>query len=264
MLEHENDQAMGLQRHAMASQARLVAIVLQGGAQTQLAMYWTLCKVWSDQGHRVVVLDGSTRENHRAPGLAQVLDGDEYLHHAVLRASQNLQILAAAQGLEELAQQALRPGFRLASQLATIYSHYDIVVLMALPDVMGALLRGTDTVPMVSAGSGDDQEILDSYTAIKQMVSRGGLRAAMLAINEPETPQSAEQAAQAGMRIRDCAQHFLDCTVEIELVGRQHTLVGAPMNVFHLASRTLGRASDPDTEFHNHGSQGKAPEPAVQ
>lgn len=263
MLELPNDQALGLRRLSPPAQARLVAIVHQGGPQQQHALYWTLCKVWSDQGHRVMVLDGSTRESNQAPGLAHVLDGDEYLHRAVLRVSQNLQILASAQGLALLAARAEQGGFQLGRQLGPVSANYDIVVLMTAPDIMARLLRGTDAVPMLTTGNGDD-EILSSYTAIKQMVSRGGMRAAVLAVNEPDTADSAQEANDAALRIRDCAQHFLDCAVEIQLVRRHSTLAGSPMNVFQLASRTLGQATEPDTHFRNHGSSGLAPEHAVQ
>jgi hypothetical protein len=242
MLETVNDQANGLRRMFSEAPARLITIVHQSGMEEQLALYWTLCKVWSDQGHRVVVLDGSTPESNKAPGLDHVLEGDAMLHRAVLRASQNLHILASARGLTRLCERAGGSNFSLTRQLDAVISSYDIVVLMASSSHMASLLRGTESIPLVTAGHGE-HEILSSYAAIKEMAGSGGLRSALLAVSESDT--DTDEVSPAALRIQDCARHFLDCHVEIQVVRRHSTRAGSPMNVYQLASRTLGQAIEP-------------------
>jgi len=241
MLDGIPTQANGLHRLWSSAPERLVSVLLQTGSESELSLYWTLCKVWSDQGHRVLVLDGSSAEQARAPGLAQVLAGKTSLHRCVLRASAQLHLLPSADGIRALCQQAQREDFDLVQEITDLTPGYDLAVLMAAAQPLAILLRGTDFVPLMSLGP-DEQGVLRSYAALKQMVAQSGLRSALLAVNPPDDEPLAEQAWRGAQRVQDCARQFLDCAVEIQLVQRHHTVAGAPMNVYPLACRTLGQA----------------------
>jgi hypothetical protein len=97
------NQAAGLASLAVESAPRLVALAGHEDATSELPLLMQLCAAWTSLNYPLVVLDAHVQETDDAPGLLQLLHGDEASAAELLTGHVNAwPIIPAALGLEFL------------------------------------------------------------------------------------------------------------------------------------------------------------------
>lgn len=224
MLEVEN-QAAGLAALAVESSPRIVALAGHEDARSELPLLMQLCAAWTNLDYPVVVLDAHVRETDQAPGLTQLLRGDEDFSAAVLTGGAAAwPIVPAAQGLEQLmdvAALSVKPagktsaktasaGQDRARQLAALFPGYDLILIYAPASVLARVWQGSNLSPLLPV-SVQESALLSAYQALKQMLSLGKLRPTIVTVMQDAALTTRMSGHNISRNLQECARDFLAC-----------------------------------------------------
>ncbi|NDP39589.1 MAG: hypothetical protein GZ093_12695 [Rhodoferax sp.] len=206
MLDMDVNQGAGLQRMALQSAPRVVAVASHGQQQGELPLLWSLCTTLVDLGHSVAVLDATTIESADNPGLAHMLD-DAHLQGDDSSAPLSWSVIPAALGLAQLCQPMARPGGSLAP-LSELFQRYGIVVIYAQAGLLADLLPDSGIEPLLTVAP-VKMSAVTAYQALKQLLQSTKLRPTMAAIvGEPPLNNTAASHSPV-TNLQHCALTFL-------------------------------------------------------
>ena len=232
MLEPTITQAMGLMGLAPPTGARLLPVVSHGDESAELPLLWRLCATLVELGYAVTVLDGTTPEAARNPGLAQLLD-DVHGLDAPGSFDPAWQIIPSAQGIQNL--DAGAPGL---ANLAELFPQDGIVVLYCHADAMVRLLAQSGATPLLAISS-SKTALLTSYLALKRLLLNGHLEPTVISLNEAGKGTVAHETALA---LRDCAARFLALELNPLQLAAARDDEAPSLALRHLALRLLENA----------------------
>jgi hypothetical protein len=239
MLDHAAHQAWGLQGLLPQSAPRLMALASHGSQQDELPLLWALCATLVRLGYSVAVLDGTTTETDRNPGLRQLLedtcwrpDGHgEPMSWSVLPSARGLQQLCT---LPDGAEGALDP-------LCPLFQNYGVVVLYARAGMLVPLLQGSAIEPLLAV-SAQAMSPVTAYQALKALVLNAQLKPTLAAIGPEPGDEGPDKGYVAAQKLQTCAMTFLGYQVDCQPLAAAHTMDGASEPMSRLALRLLESA----------------------
>jgi hypothetical protein len=237
MLESCVNQAAGLIGLAAQSAPRVLAMVSHGKQDGELPLLWNLCSALVDMGHSVAVLDSTTEESERNPGLQQLLldnrrDG--------LDAAAAWSVFPAAHGLAQLCQ-AAAPGAATLAPLHGLFDNFEVIVLYASANVLSQLLPNTGVQPLLTVAP-VKMSPLTAYQALKQMLLSAKLRPTVATMESGIFSNTAMNANTSIRNLQECAMTFLGYRLDALTVrGAEHG-DAAGDDVARLALRLLENA----------------------
>lgn len=240
MLEGGIHQASGLQDMSTQGTPRLMAMASHGCQQGEHPLLWSLCATLVDLGYPVAVLDASTAESERNPGLLQWLDSPGRPRQGA-GAAESWSVLPASLGLQALCQQG-SPVTGAWTPLAEIFQNYGVVVVYASADVLSSLLARSGIEPLLTV-SPLRTSPLTAYQALKQMLLTAHLRPTIASIvNElPLTGRVGVQGSPA-KKLQECAMNFLGYPLDSWIVRATQSHDRLSDDMRRLALRLLEKA----------------------
>lgn len=229
MREPAMTQAAGLQQLCGQHSARLVAMIHHGDEQAELPLLWRLCLTWVEFGYPVTVLDATMRETPDNPGLDQLLD-NPYMASTPSNDAAAWSVFPAATGLDTLCAEQ-RSSKEVCTQLGAIFPVDSVVIIYAKVDLLTALLGDSQARPILVV-SAAKRSLLNSYLAIKRMLSSGKLRPFVVA----------DTVKGAGDHLAECARNFLGYEVRLVHLAMTHDEAPRSADLQGLASRVLESA----------------------
>lgn len=207
MLEMCSNQGAGLQRIAMQTTPRVMALASHGDQQGELPLLWHLCTALVGLGQPVAVLDATTVESVDNPGLLQMLEQADWRANDS-RDPLSWSVLPAALGLQQLCAHPVPPGRALAP-LGELLQSFGVVVIYARADVLSRLLIGSCIEPLLAVAP-VKMSALTAYQALKQMVQGAKLRPTVAnMVAEPDSGGATTNPA-ALKNLQKCSMTFLD------------------------------------------------------
>lgn len=239
MLEGSLHQAWGLQDLGAQGTPRLMAMASHGSRQGEHPLLWSLCATLTELGYPVAVLDATTTESDRNPGLMQWLDGPGS-PHLDRGSGASWSVLPAAIGLQHLCQTggAQGPAW---SPLADLFQRYGVIVIYANADLLSALLAHSGVEPLLAV-SPQKASSLTAYQALKQMLLTAQLRPTVASIVNESAANSATAERSGATKLQECALNFLSYPLDSWLVRAAQTQERLSDDMQRLALRLLEKA----------------------
>lgn len=207
MLETCINQAAGLQSIALQAAPRVIAMASHGNQQGELPLLWSLCTTLVGFGYPVAVLDATTVESARNPGLEQLLD-DAYDKGDEDRAPLSWSVIPAARGLQRLCMPHSEHGLAMCP-LSDLFQNFGVVVIYARADLLTRLLPGSGIEPLLTV-SPVKMSSVTAYQALKEMLLTAKLRPTVADISS-EPHSKVPMAEHSPIKnLQDCAMTFLD------------------------------------------------------
>lgn len=221
MLDTTLHQGAGLLGFMPQSPLRLLAVASQDERPRHLEAIWQLCAQWQRQGYPVVVLDGTTLESDRSPGLEHLLRQAPWKEGVSLdlgEIASSLAVIPAARGLHRLGRKARHLARPPLEDLCAYFRAYGMLVLLAPAAVLAPLLASTAAQPLVLT-SPDSQGVVEGYRSLKQLALEAGSIGSVVAVL-PDGSARARHAAQATLQnLQQCAQRHLGVPVRTASVN---------------------------------------------
>lgn len=255
------NQAAGLAGLAVESSPRIVALAGHEDAQSELPLLMQLCAAWTNLDYPLVVLDAHVQETDDAPGLLQLLRGDEDFSASLLtNAAAAWPIVPAALGLEQLMNGAVasdkKPGKtqakvastkapaadlgqERAQQLAALFPGYDLILVYAPAPMLARTWQGSSLSPLLPV-SVQESALLSAYQALKQMLSLGKLRPTIVTVMQDAALTTRMSGHNISRNLQECARDFLACETPALTVCPER-----PEEMQRLALRSLEAALQP-------------------
>lgn len=194
---------------------RLLAVASQDGQPRNLEALWQLCAQWQRQGYPVVVLDGTTLESDRSPGLEHLLRQAPWKEGVSLdlgEIASSLAVIPAARGLHRLGRKARYLARPPLADLCEYFRAYGMLILLAPATVLSPLLASTAVQPLVLT-TPDSQGVVEGYRSLKQLALEAGTVGSVVAVL-PDDHARTRHAAQAALQnLQQCAQRHLGVPV---------------------------------------------------
>lgn len=207
----EADQAAGLRRLFARYPLQVLALGGAGGAKASVAT--NLAVALAEKGRRVMLMDGSVGELAAALGLncryelSHVIAGDKRLADVLLTGPQQIQVLPAARGLDQLDVLASAEARRLRQEFSQLRRPVDTLIVNARPlgitKVLDAFRGRARTLMVVSEGAAS---IKAAYREMKALKHAAGAEEFDVVIGGIE---DAKEAAAIYANIAEAAQRFL-------------------------------------------------------
>ena len=249
MLDIGVNQGAGLQRMALQTAPRVMAVASHGQQQGELPLLWSLCTALVELGHSVAVLDATTVESAHNPGLAQLLD-DAEMQDDDSRTSPSWSVVPAAVGLAQLCHPTVRPGAPLAP-LSELFQHFGVVVIYARAALLADLLPDSGIEPLLTVAP-VKMSAVTAYQALKQLLQSTKLRPTMAAIvGEPSLNSSAPSHSPVA-NLQHCAMNFLGYRLDALAVRALQPAECRSDDMYRLALRLLENAMP----LHRHQFRG--------
>lgn len=239
MLEGSIHQAWGLQDMGAQGTPRLMAMASHGNRQGEHPLLWSLCSTLTELGYPVAVLDATTTESERNPGLLQWLDGPGAPHLGADN-SVSWHVVPSSLGLHRLCGQ---DGFRgqAWSPLADLFQNYGVIVVYASADLLSSLLARSGVEPLLAVAPQKNSS-LTAYQALKQMLLTAQLRPTMASIVSELATTSGTGEQSAARKLQECALNFLGYPLDSWLVRAAQTQERLSDDMQRLALRLLEKA----------------------
>lgn len=237
MLESCVNQAAGLAGLAAQSAPRVLAMVSHGKQDGELPLLWNLCQALVEMGHSVAVLDSTTEESDRNPGLQQLLqDG----RRDGLGEAASWSVYPAAHGLAQLCQ-GTEPGTSALAPLHGLFDNFEVIVLYASATILTRLLPNTGVQPLLTVAP-VKMSPLTAYQALKQMLLSAKLRPTVATMESADFYNTAVSASTTIRNLQECAMTFLGYRLEAQAVRSVDPGDTAGEDVTRLALRLLENA----------------------
>jgi len=249
MLDMVVNQGAGLQRMALQSVPRVMAVASHGQQQGELPLLWSLCATLVDLGHSVAVLDATTIESADNLGLAQMLD-DAHLLGDESSAPVSWSVIPAALGLTQLCQPMSRPGWPLAP-LSELFQRFGVVVIYAQAGLLAGLLPDTGIEPLLTVVP-VKMSAVTAYQALKQMLLNTKLRPTMAAIVGESSCSTGASSHSSVKNLQHCAMAFLGYRLDALAVRALQPAECRSDDMHRLALRLLENAMP----LHRHQFMG--------
>jgi flagellar biosynthesis protein FlhG len=208
----EADQAAGLRRLFDPGQLRV--IVLGGAAATKASVAVNLAVALTEQGRRVMLMDGSVGEVASVLGLScryelsHVIAGDKRLTEVLLTGPKHIQVLPAARGLDQLDMLAADEARRLRHEFFHLRHPINTLIVNARPLGSGKALdafQGRAQVLMVACKGA--ASVTAAYGEMKALKLANAVTEFDIVIGGID---DAQDAATVYANIADVAHRFLD------------------------------------------------------
>ncbi len=219
MFEAGLDQAAGLRGHATRGGPVLIPVASPAQPGRAYELLCALAAHLSDQGHAVVILDGTATESERRHsrdgshlGLLHALQDPSVSGLARPADDADWLVMPAALGVQALAQTVRAGGAAVAlSRLLSPFSGGAVLLLFAPAPALAELLEGLPARPLVPLLN-QPQATIDAYSALKHLFMAG---LAPVLMHQDMGGAVAEQSMQKTMAtVQDCALRHLGQTVE--------------------------------------------------
>lgn len=214
-------QAAGLHSFTPEQQLRVLPVVSQADSNTgstELETLWQICSSLQRLSHSVLVLDGTTAESERAPGLRQLLGGMVW-PEGMAPISSSLAVLPSAQGLAQLAR---RTGPAALAQLGALFRSYAVAVLYAPAPLLTPLVQASTGVPLIMTGPAA-QGLVGTYRQLKHLALHAGPPACIVAsVRPPGAPVQTRPTAEALATLQASAAAQLGLRVHTTAVAAGH------------------------------------------
>ncbi|GAA4417525.1 hypothetical protein [Acidovorax lacteus] len=215
MLDASLHQGASLLSFMPQAQLRLLAVASQDDRPRNLEALWQLCAQWQRQGYPVVVLDGTTLESDRSPGLEHLLRQAPWKEGVSLdlgEIASSLAVIPAARGLHRLGRKArhvVRPPL---ADLCEYFRAYGMLVLLAPASVLAPLLAATAAQPLVLT-TPDKAGVIDAYRNLKQLALEAGTVGSVVAVVPDDSARSRHAAHATLQNLQQCTQRHLGVPV---------------------------------------------------
>lgn len=239
MLEGSIHQAWGLQDMGSQGTPRLMAMASHGNRQGEHPLLWSLCATLTELGYPVAVLDATTTESARNPGLLQWLDGPGSSHPGKGDTA-SWSVLPASSGLEYLCQAGNPQGAPWAP-LAELFQNYGVIVVYASAELLSRLLAHSGMEPLLTV-SPQRSSSLTAYQALKQMLITAQLKPTMASIVSEGLAGNGTDDRTAARKLQECAMNFLGYPLDSWLVRAAQTQERLSDDMQRLALRLLEKA----------------------
>lgn len=200
---------------------RLLAVASQDEHPRGLETLWQLCAHLQHQGYPVVVLDGTTLETDRAPGLEHLLRQAPWKQGACLdlgTIASSLAVIPAASGLHTLSRRARQAALPPLAEIWPYFRAYGVLVIYAPAARLAPLLAYTDCAPLVLASS-TSSGVLEGYRSVKHLAIEAGLMSTVVSVL-PDGSARARAAARGALQtLQQCAQRHLATPVRTAMVN---------------------------------------------
>lgn len=204
------DQAQGLRQLFERKSCHVAAVCGNDGTTVCMELAAALCAM----GYRVCVLDRTAGDAARAIGrrakydLAQVLDHDCTLEHAMLVGGKRAAVLPAARGLERLAAESADWQASLQRALPALVAQFDVWL------VNGLLPGHAPGAPMILAINASAPAITNAYGHIKALARAQGRRHFGMVVCGAANASAAQRVYEC---VADTTRRFL--AAELDLYG---------------------------------------------
>ncbi len=219
----------------------VIVMASNGDWHGELPLLWNLCSAWSSMGYTLAVLDATTTESDRNPGLQQLMDntrlptGSAFDHV-------NWAIVPAALGLTQLSEHASPNETPTPLQtLSHLFESYEIIVIYASAHNLAACLPDTGLEPLLPL-SINTLSIVPTYQALKHLMLKGHLHATTVTVVDTSNPMDMLSAQHVNQRLQDCAFNFLGQHISTLTAPSQPLDELATDDIKTLALRLLERA----------------------
>jgi flagellar biosynthesis protein FlhG len=244
----EVDQAAGLRR--LFDREQLQVIVLGGAGATKASVVVNLAVALTEQGRRVLLMDGSVGELASALGLSSryelshVIAGDKRLSEVLLTGPKGIQVLPAARALDQLDMLAADEARRLRHEFFHLRHPIDTLVVNARPLGSGKALdafQGRAKVLMVACK--DAASVTAAYGEMKALKRANAVTEFDIVISGID---DAQDAASVYTNIADVARRFLDAKLNFrgfipgDATFRTAQKVKQPVSLLNAGSASAG------------------------
>ena len=244
----EVDQAAGLRR--LFDRKQLRVIVLGGAGAAKASVVVNLAVALTEQGRRVMLMDGSAGEVVSALGLtcryelSHVIAGDKRLTEVLLTGPKRIQVLPATRGLDQLDMLAADEARRLRHEFFHLQHPIDTLIVNARPLGSGRALdafQGRAKVLMVACGGA--ASITAAYGEMKALKLANSMTEFDIVIGGIE---DAQDATSVYTNIAEVAHRFLDAKLNLrgfipeDATFRTAHKVKQPVSLLNAGSASAG------------------------
>jgi hypothetical protein len=211
MLDYHASQAAGLRGLAPSPGALCLAMVSHGDDRAELPLLWRLCSQWVELGYAVTVLDATTVESAKNPGLTQLLDRD-YPGGSESLGEPTWTIIPSAVGLQTLCEM---PASRTRSlqRLEALFQQEGIVIVYSRSDWLVQLFGDSGVGPLLAVSCAKNS-LLSSYLALKRLLLKGRLEPTIVHVLHGASSREISQSGAVALNLSECARNFLDFDVK--------------------------------------------------
>lgn len=236
MLDHFTNQASGLIGLGCQTSPRLMAMVGHGDERAELPLLWQLCLSLVNFGYSVTVLDATTAESGKNPGLEQLLENSLWEDDS-LRDTPAWTVLPSAKGIQTLLASGQQKE-RTLDDLGCLLPAESVVVLYCNAEWMTALIGDRHTEPLLAV-SPNQTSLLTGYIALKRLLITGKLKPTIVNMSQEPSLSVSIKQPNASSGLGACAKKFLGHDLKILNIAERQ-VDGAPCDVVQrLALRLL-------------------------
>jgi hypothetical protein len=214
MLEMCVNQGAGLTSMGFQAAPRVMAMASHGNQQGELPLLWSLCTALVGFGYPVAVLDATTVETAKNPGLDQLLDDACWQDDAFEPLSWT--VIPAALGLQRLAAQQSEVQHTL-EPLGGLFQNFGVILIYAGANVLSRILPGSSIEPLLTV-SPVKMSAVTAYQALKHMLQNAQLRPTVANITSEQFSKSSMASQSSVKKLQDCAMTFLDYRLDSQPV----------------------------------------------
>jgi hypothetical protein len=272
MLEPRADQGESLRCHAPQASSRLITLVSQGDSATEQPLLWQLCSALQGYGYSIAVLDGTSLETERKPGLQQLLnnafgaghDAAEELGWSVMPAAAGLRTLARAPGMRTWIPGDTETTSRTTpamQRVGELFRDYSVVVLYGRAELLIPVLAGSEAQPLLTL-TPLRSSVMRAYRTLKQLLQQARLQPTVASLATPSQKNAEAIARNAGKTLQECAMTYLGCQTDMVTVRSVGPTGSWSDDAHRLALRLLEGAVSLNPSAVVHGHPTAALEPA--
>lgn len=210
------DQSAGLRQLVVQASARVIAMVANGDAATEMPLLWHLCSALESFGYTVTVLDQTTCESDDNPGLQGLLD-IPYLPERDSDEVLQWMVLPAAMGLQSLQRRRARHHEPPLQALEPLFGDAGVIVVYANTECLSTLLAGSAVRPLMAL-SPARRSLVRVYQSLKHLVQWACLHPVVATFASSKAYRPRNVPDQATQNLRECAlQHLGYCVDTIAI-----------------------------------------------
>lgn len=239
MLERSNTQATGLLTLATPQGPRLMAMVNHGDEKFELPLLWRLCSALVGFGYPVTVLDATTCESERNPGLEQLLEYD-FWRSDPDGDSPQWKVIPAAFGLQSLGAMQERKAQGL-QHLGQLFPHEGVLLFYGKAQWLAPLLENCGVKPLLAVAPMKNS-LLGGYVALKHLLLNGKLEPTIVNLVQNSAPSGAVKLRPVATTLSECAKNFLGYEVNALNIAASSEDETLGIDIQHLALRMLENA----------------------